>query len=58
MSREILAEFARAGISIASGTYEIVGFPEVKVRMVDGLRPQHIESSEETPRSQTAPARS
>lgn len=34
MSREILRELNSAGIGIASGTYEIVGFPEVKVRMV------------------------
>jgi small-conductance mechanosensitive channel len=36
MSREILDEFDRAKISIASGTYEVVGFPEVKVRLVNG----------------------
>jgi small-conductance mechanosensitive channel len=36
MSREILDEFDRAKISIASGTYEVVGFPEVKVRLLNG----------------------
>lgn len=36
MSRDILREFNSAGIGIASGTYEIVGFPEVKVRVMDG----------------------
>lgn len=34
MSREILDRFDAAGIGIASGTYEVVGFPEVKVRLV------------------------
>uniref|UniRef100_Q028D3 MscS Mechanosensitive ion channel n=1 Tax=Solibacter usitatus (strain Ellin6076) TaxID=234267 RepID=Q028D3_SOLUE len=33
MSREILDEFDQAHISIASGTYEIVGLPEVKVHL-------------------------
>ncbi len=36
ISREILDEFDHAGISIASGTYDIVGLPEVKVRLVNG----------------------
>jgi small-conductance mechanosensitive channel len=31
MSRTILDEFERSGINIASGTYDIVGLPEVKV---------------------------
>jgi small-conductance mechanosensitive channel len=31
MSREILANFQEAGISIASGTYEIVGLPPIRV---------------------------
>jgi len=35
MNREILDEFDRAKISIASGTYDVVGFPELKVRLVD-----------------------
>jgi small-conductance mechanosensitive channel len=35
MSRDILADLDRAGIPIASGTYEIVGMPDLKVR-VDG----------------------
>ncbi len=34
MSRDILEELDRAGIGIASGTYEIVGLPPVKVQMV------------------------
>jgi small-conductance mechanosensitive channel len=34
MSRDILEEFDRAGISIASGTYEVVGMPPIKVQMV------------------------
>lgn len=34
MSREILAAFQTAGISVASGTYEVVGMPELKVRML------------------------
>jgi small-conductance mechanosensitive channel len=36
MSREILNEFDRANISIASGTYDVVGLPEVKVRLLNG----------------------
>ena len=31
MSREILAALEKAGIGIASGTYEIVGFPPVRI---------------------------
>jgi len=39
MSREILDEFDKAGIGIASGTYDVVGFPELKVRLLgDGSR--------------------
>jgi hypothetical protein len=33
MSRDIVKEFESAGLSIASGTYAIVDFPEVNVRM-------------------------
>jgi small-conductance mechanosensitive channel len=33
MSRDILEEFDKAGIGIASGTYEVVGFPPVKVQL-------------------------
>lgn len=36
ISRDILREFTNAGIGIASGTYQVVGFPEVKVRVMDG----------------------
>jgi small-conductance mechanosensitive channel len=36
MSRDILAQFDAAGIGIASGTYEIVGVPPVRVLMTDG----------------------
>lgn len=36
MSREIIDNFDKAGIGIASGTYEIVGFPPVKVEMTGG----------------------
>jgi small-conductance mechanosensitive channel len=43
MTRDILEGLDRAGIGIASGTYEIVGFPEVKVR-VDQLDPTHAGS--------------
>lgn len=31
MSREMLREFDAAGISLASATFEIVGFPPIKV---------------------------
>lgn len=34
MSRDILEEFDRAGIPIASGTYEIVGMPPIKVQLI------------------------
>jgi hypothetical protein len=34
MSRDILEEFDRAGIAIASGTYEVVGMPPIKVQML------------------------
>lgn len=34
ISREVLAEFDKAGIGIASGTYEVVGFPPVRVQMM------------------------
>ncbi len=34
MSRDILAGLNAAGIGIASGTYDIVGFPPVKVQLV------------------------
>ncbi len=34
MSRDILSELDRAGIGIASGTYEVVGMPPIKVQMV------------------------
>jgi small-conductance mechanosensitive channel len=35
MSRDILEEFERAGIEIASSTYDIVGFPPVQVKLVN-----------------------
>lgn len=34
ISRDLLEELDRAGIGIASGTYEVVGMPPVKVQMV------------------------
>ena len=33
MSRDILEAFDKEGIGIASGTYEIVGMPPIKVEM-------------------------
>ncbi|HVX86217.1 MAG TPA: mechanosensitive ion channel family protein [Phycisphaerae bacterium] len=36
MARDILQAFATAKISVASGTYDIVGLPEIKVRMEPG----------------------
>ena len=33
ISRDIMAEFDKAGIGIASGTYEIVGVPPISVQM-------------------------
>ena len=32
MARQIIAEFRKAGIGIASATYDIVGFPPIEVR--------------------------
>jgi small-conductance mechanosensitive channel len=40
MSRMILDEFDRAGIGIASGTYEIVGLPPVKVELAQATAQQ------------------
>jgi small-conductance mechanosensitive channel len=34
ISRDLLAELDRVGIGIASGTYEVVGMPPIKVQMV------------------------
>lgn len=43
MSRDIIAGFDAAGIGIASGTYEVVGFPPVKVQLVnDGQTNTHL----------------
>ena len=39
MSHDILEEFERAGIGIASGTYEVVGMPPLKVQMISGAEP-------------------
>jgi hypothetical protein len=36
MSRRILAELDKAGIGIASGTYEIVGVPPLRVEVLGG----------------------
>jgi small-conductance mechanosensitive channel len=36
MSRDIITALNEAKIGIASGTYEVVGFPPVKVQLVDG----------------------
>jgi small-conductance mechanosensitive channel len=33
MSRDILDGFEKAGIEIASGTYQVVGMPELKVHV-------------------------
>ncbi|MBV8828936.1 MAG: hypothetical protein JO108_06865 [Acidobacteriaceae bacterium] len=34
MSREILERLDKAGIGVASGTYEVVGMPPIKAQMV------------------------
>ena len=39
MSREIIDNLDKAKIGIASGTYEIVGFPTVKVQMEESASP-------------------
>lgn len=47
MSREILAALEEAGIGIASGTYEIVGVPPIKVKMItDGGEQGPVASSQ------------
>jgi small-conductance mechanosensitive channel len=33
MSRQVLAEFEKAGVEIASATYDVVGFPKVQVEV-------------------------
>jgi hypothetical protein len=43
MSREIMREFERAGIEIASGTYEIVGVPPLRVRLEGQLPAAHAD---------------
>jgi hypothetical protein len=45
MTREILKEFDRAHLQIASGTYEIVGMPELRVEMADGGREHSLETA-------------
>ena len=35
ISREILDQFDQVGIGIASGTYEVVGMPQLRVQLVD-----------------------
>ena len=46
MSREILDALEEAGIGIASGTYEIVGVPPIKVKLVaDGDGNQEVEKN-------------
>jgi small-conductance mechanosensitive channel len=49
MFREILGRFKEAGISVASGTYDIVGFPPVKV---EGLPPIRVDGAGRTERSE------
>lgn len=36
ISRDLIGQLDRAGIGIASGTYEVVGMPPIKVQMVSG----------------------
>ncbi len=36
MSRDILNEFDAAGIEVASGTYQVVGMPPIKVQLSGG----------------------
>jgi hypothetical protein len=36
ISRDILEGLSREKIGIASGTYEIVGMPPIRVQMLDG----------------------
>jgi small-conductance mechanosensitive channel len=45
--RDILARFKEAGIAVASGTYDIVGFPPVKV---EGLPPIRVDGVAQTQR--------
>jgi len=43
LSRDILRDLAAAGIGIASGTYEIVGVPPIKVEATAMARDQQDE---------------
>ncbi len=45
MSRDILADFDSAGIGIASGTYQVVGFPPIKVQMIPEAEKAKIASA-------------
>jgi hypothetical protein len=47
MSRQILDGLDEAKIGIASGTYEVVGMPELRVRVTNGATP--IPSPSEKP---------
>jgi hypothetical protein len=38
MSRDILAQFEAAGLGMASGTYEIVGVPPLRVEVTGTTR--------------------
>lgn len=38
MNREVVQELERAGIEVASGTYDIVGFPPVRIEGLGALR--------------------
>ena len=44
MARHIIAEFDKAGIGIASATYDIVGFPPIEVRQAPALAAQPANS--------------
>ena len=43
ISRDLLEQFDRAGIGIASGTYDVVGMPPIKVQMISGDRTRSVQ---------------
>jgi small-conductance mechanosensitive channel len=49
ITRDLLAAFDAAGLSIASATYEIVGLPELRVRLAEGSARPPGKAPETTP---------
>jgi small-conductance mechanosensitive channel len=51
MSRDILGELDRAGIGIASGTYQVVGMPPIQVQMIPADGASAGDGAKSAPRS-------